>query len=167
MANANTITIGQFAELKGFVKNGLDSSTLVDLIIRFDSAKDFFEKRGFSFPNIFYYHRISRKEVIGILINKFKYPKKDAASKLDNLTHDFNMRVIERNPETDSNFESIVEAANAKAAQQNQKLKIGEQDIIILGGFLRENVSIVHSADVGMLATCKELGINSINITRS
>ena len=79
MGNGRILTIGQSAELKGFIKNGLDSSTLIDLIVRFDSAKDFFEKSGFGFSNIFYCHRISRKEVVdkyGVWGEKMNYGKK-------------------------------------------------------------------------------------------
>ena len=41
-------------------------------------------------------------------------------------------------------------------------MKIGEKDIVIIGGFLREKVNFMHSDDEDFLKTCEELGINII-----
>ncbi len=55
------------ASFKGFVKNGLDSSTIINLISVFDGKFDEFRKNGFTFPsNLFFYHEISRSEVIAV-----------------------------------------------------------------------------------------------------
>ena len=43
-------TVGGMAKLKGFVKNGLDSSTLINLIVVFDSEANELKQRGFTFP---------------------------------------------------------------------------------------------------------------------
>ena len=67
------LRISQVGTFKGVVKNGIDSGTLIDLIVRFGSAPDFFEARGFGFPNMFYCHRISRREVVGVLLNSYDF----------------------------------------------------------------------------------------------
>lgn len=160
------LTISQKGILKGVIKNGLDSGTLIDLIVRFDSAPDFFEKRDFGFPNTFYYHRISRREVVGVLINTYDYTKKDAVKELDDLTEKFGISIINRK-DSDVNYENIVRDANKKAIKKNKNVKkIGTEDIIIIGGFLREKINFVHSTDFSFRETCKELEMNAFNITR-
>ena len=42
------------------------------------------------------------------------------------------------------------------------RFKIGEKDIIILGGFVREKINFGHSDDEGLLKTCEELGITIV-----
>ncbi|MBI2147793.1 hypothetical protein HYU19_04950 [Candidatus Woesearchaeota archaeon] len=75
----------------------------------------------------------------------------------------FNLTKIQR-IDSDYLFEKMVEEANQRVVQKysNQRLKIGEQDIIIIGGFLREKINIIHSGDRGFLKTCEELSLNTI-----
>ena len=78
------------ATFKGFIKNGLDSSTMINLIVCFDSKFDEFRKRGFAFPpNLFYYHEISRSEVIGVLINEYNFTEEEAKESLKKLIGQF------------------------------------------------------------------------------
>src|SRR3989338_5928160 len=157
-------TAGGTIKLKGFVKNGLDSSTLINLIVVFDSKTNELSQRGFTFPpHTFFYHKVSRAEVIGILINKHNFIPDEAYESFNRLISQVDLRIIERR-DSDEMFEKLTEEANAKVVQKsnNPRLKIGEKDIVIIGGFLREKVNFVHSDDEGFLKTCEELEINVI-----
>lgn len=153
------------ATFKGFIKSGLDSSTLINLIIVFDGKSESFKQRGFtSPPNLFYCHEISRSEVIGVLINEYGFTKNEAIEVLNKLVNEFSLSKIVRVPELDASFELVVEEANKKVVDKhnNKLLKIGIPDVIIIAGFLRNNLNFVHSGDQGFLKTCEELGISSI-----
>ncbi len=157
-------TLSGMAKLKGFVKNGLDSSTLINLIVVFDSKTNELSQRGFTFPpHTFFYHKVSRSEVIGVIINKHNFTSEEAYESFNKLVSQLDLRMIERR-DSDELFENLVEEANSKVVQKvnNHRLKIGEKDIIIIGGFLREKVNFVHSDDEGFLKTCEELEINVI-----
>ena len=152
------------ATLKGFVLNGLDSSTLINLIIVFDSEFEEFKQRGFTFPpHLFFYHKISRAEVIGVIINKHNFTSEEAHESFNKLTSRFDLKLIERR-DSDEMFERLTEEANARVVQksENPRLKIGGKDIVIIGGFLREKINFVHSDDEGFLKTCEELGMNIV-----
>ena len=43
-------SVSGMATFKGFIKNGLDSSVLINLIVVFDSEFETFRKKGFTFP---------------------------------------------------------------------------------------------------------------------
>ncbi len=157
------------AAFKGFIRNGLDSSTLINLIVVYDGKYESFKQRGFtSPPNLFYYHEISRSEVIGVLINKHGFTKNEAVEALNKLVNEFNLSKIIRVLEVDAPFEKLVEEANKRIINKynNQELRLGEPDVIIIAGFLRNNLNFVHSGDEGFLKTCEELGINIIPIPK-
>ena len=157
-------TLSGMATLKGFVKNGLDFSTPIKLIVVFDSKTNELSQRGFTFPpHTFFYHKVSRSEVIGVLINKHNFTLEESYESFNELVSQLDLRMIERR-DSDELFENQVEEANSKIVQKfnNHRLKIGEKDIIIIGGFLREKVNFVHSDDEGFLKTSEELGINII-----
>lgn len=157
-------TISGLATLKGFVKNGLDSSTLINLIVVFDSETNELSQRGFTFPpNTFFYHQISRSEVIDVLINKHNFTQEEAYQSFNKLVSRLDCQMIGRR-DSDEMFERLAEEASNKVVRNsnNPRLKIGEKDIIIIGGFLREKINFVHSDDGGFLKTCEELGINII-----
>lgn len=152
------------ASFKGFVKHGLDSSTLINLVVVFDADFEEFKKRGFSFPpDLFYFHALSKPETIGVLINKHKFSKSEALEVFNKLQSQFNLKVIQR-IDSDELYEQLAEEANQKIIEKyrNPNLKIGDPDIIIIGGFLREQINFVHSADKGFLKTCEELKFNII-----
>lgn len=162
----NVFSLSGMATFKGFIKNGMDSSTMINLIVCFDSKFDEFKKRGFtSPPNLFYYHEISSmSEVIGVLINEHNFTEKEARESLKKLIDEFNLNVIVRDESTDESYEKIVEEANNRVVKKENdgKLKIGEQDVIIIGGFLKNKINCVHSGDKGFQKTCEELGLNVI-----
>ncbi len=158
-------SLSGMANLKGFIKNGLDSSTLINLIIVFDSEFKEFKNKGFTFPpNLFYYHEISRPETIGVLINRCNFSKKEAISAFDKMINQFGLRKIKRKESIDKDYELLVEDANERVfrTSKDSKLKIGIQDIIIIGGFMREKINLIHSGDRGFLKTCEELNLQII-----
>ena len=160
--NVETFTMSGMIRLKGFIKNGLDSSTLINLIVVFDSKTNELSQRGFTFPpHTFFYHKISRAEVIGVLINKHNFTKEEAYESFDKLCSQLDLHLIER-CDSDDIFEKLTEEANHKIVQKSNNLKIGEKDIVIISGFLREKINFVHSDDEGFLKTCEELGINTV-----
>ena len=59
---------------------------------------------------------------------------------------------------------TIVEETNKKVVDKNNNkmLEIGVPDVIIIAGFLRNNLNFVHSGDQGFLKTCEALRISSI-----
>lgn len=157
-------TLSGMATLKGFVKNGLDSSTIINLMVVFDSEADELKQRGFTFPpHTFLYHKVSKSEVIGVLINKHNFTPEEAFQSLNKLVSQLNLNMIDRR-DSDEMFEKLAEEANNKVVKNsnNPRLKIGEKDIVIIGGFLREKINFVHSDDEGFLKTCEELEINII-----
>ncbi len=162
--NVEAYTLSGMVKLKGFIKNGLDSSTLINLIVVFDSKTNELSERGFTFPpHTFFYHKVSRSEVIGVIINKHNFTPEEAYESFNKLVSQLDLIMIERR-DSDEMFEKLVEEANNKVVRKsdNPRLKIGEKDIVIIGGFLREKVNFVHSDDEGFLKTCEELGINVI-----
>lgn len=156
-------------DLRGFIKNGLDSSILINLIVAFDGKYDEYKKEGFTFPpNLFYFHEVSKPEVIGVLINSYGFTKEDAKEALKNLIEEFGLSEIKRK-DKDSYFEKIIEEANRKMVVLMRKpsLRIGRQDITIIGGFLRENINMIHSADEGFIKTCRELKVKTYSLPLS
>ncbi len=154
------------ATLKGFIRNGLDSSTLINLIVVFDGKFEIFRKHGFTFPpHLFFYHELSRPEVIGVLINKHKFTKEEAIEAFDNLVKDFYLEKIQRITSKDQAYQKVVEDANKVIVKKlGEKFHIGDNDILIIAGFLRENVTFVHSGDKGFIETCEELRMNAISL---
>ncbi|MEK6938473.1 MAG: hypothetical protein AABX04_05490 [Nanoarchaeota archaeon] len=161
-------TMSGMATLKGFIKNGLDTSTIINVIVSFDSEFEEFQKKGFTFPpNLFFYHEVSWPETIGVLINEHKFTKEEAVTALKKLIAKFNLQRIVRF-DSDDLFEKLVEEANQKVIQKsnNPRFKIGENDVIIIGGFLRDKINFVHSGDEGFLKTCEELSINTVPLPK-
>ncbi|MBS3116995.1 hypothetical protein J4421_05360 [Candidatus Woesearchaeota archaeon] len=159
-------TMSSMVKLKGFIKNGFDTSTIINVIVSFDSEFEEFRQRGFTFPpNLFFYHEVSWSETIGVLINEHKLSKEEAITALRKLIAKFNLQKVVR-LDFDDLLEKLVEEANQRVAKKfnNPGLKIGDNDVIIIGGFLREKINFVHSGDEGFLKTCEELGINTVRL---
>lgn len=163
--DVNVFTLSSMATFRGFVKNGLDSSVMINIIVCFDSKFEEFRKMGFTFPpNLFHYHEISISEVIGVLINEFKFTKEEAKDSLKVLISEFNLEKIIRNELTDEAYEKIVGEANERVIKKenNEELRIGDQDIIIIGGFLKNKINFIHTGDKAFQKTCKELKLNVV-----
>lgn len=140
----------------------MDTSRLVNLIICFDSPKNF-KIKGFAFPpNLFYIHEASFSEAVGILINKFKFSQREAIEKVKEWREEAGTEEIKRK-EGDELYEGIIEETNRGIVKnKGDNYKIGDVDIIIIAGFLRENINIVHVRDKGFEETCKRLKMNVI-----
>ncbi|MDI6738419.1 MAG: hypothetical protein QME12_07985 [Nanoarchaeota archaeon] len=155
-------SIQSMGELKGFVKNGIDSSTLINLIVVFHAEFDEFRARGFTFPpNLFHYHEASYSEVIGVLINKHGFSKEKAKESFEKLKQEFGLQEIKR-IDSDEDYEKRVKETNKEVVRKedNPKLEIGCTDSVIIGGFLRARMNIIHSGDEGFLKTCKAMDMN-------
>jgi predicted nucleic acid-binding protein len=164
--NVNVFSLCGKGVIKGIVKNGLDSSILINLIACHNV--DEFKKREFPFqPNLVYIQEVSRTETIGVLIHKFKYTLQEAKDAFENLKREFQIETIKRNI-TDIQYENIVTSANETVVNKhlNEKLKIGEKDVIIIGGFLKEKINFIHSADQAFCLTCDELKLNVIPLPK-
>ena len=148
--------------IKGAIKNGLDTSRLVNLIICFGSPKNF-RIEGFSFPpNLFYIHEISFDEAVGVLIRSFNFDKNKAISKVKEWKKEFKTCEIKRD-NTSEEYERIVEKVNEDIVKnKGENYKIGISDIRIIAGFLKEKINIVHVKDKGFEETCKKLNMNVI-----
>ncbi|MBS3156602.1 hypothetical protein J4442_00315 [Candidatus Woesearchaeota archaeon] len=155
-------TIKGNIKIKGAIKNGIDTSRLINLIVCFDSPENF-KIKGFAFPpNLFYIHEVSFSEAVGILINNFKLEEKQAISKVKKWRDEAGTGEIKREKE-DESYENLVKNTNdIIVKERGEKYKIGNLDIIIIAGFLRENINIVHARDKGFEETCKRLNINII-----
>lgn len=160
----NSFSLQGSAALKGFIKKGLDSSTLINLIVVFDGKFEIFRKQGFTFPpHLFYYHELSRPEVTGVLINKYNFTKEEAIESFDNMVKEFFLEKIQHIASKDRAYQRIVGNANKIVVKKfGKNFEVGDNDIIIIAAFLRENVTFVHSGDQGFIETCKELKINTL-----
>jgi len=165
----NVFSLSGMATFKGFIKNGLDSSVMINLIVCFDSKFDEFRKRDFTFPpNLFYFHKVSHPEVVGVLINTFNFTEKEAKESLKKLIEEFNLNKLMRDELTDESYEKLVEEANDRIVKKenNEDLRIGDQDIIIIGGFLKNKINFIHSGDENFKKTCEELKLNVIPLPK-
>ncbi len=117
---------------------------------------------------LLYYHEISRSEIIGVLINKFSYTTKEAIDSFDKLINEFRLNKIIRDESVDTTYEKLVEEANERIVQRDNRndLRIGQPDIIIIGGFLKLKVNSIHTGDEGFQKTCEELKLNVIPLPK-
>jgi hypothetical protein len=162
MRELHKFTIKGAWNIKNPIKNGLDTSRLVNLIICFNSPKDF-KMKGFPFPpNLFFIHEISFSEAVGILINKFNFLKKDAISKVKEWRKEVGTNEIKRD-KTSEHYELVVEEINRLVVKdKGDRYKIGENDVMIIAGFMKEGINMVHVKDKGFEETCKRLKMNVI-----
>ena len=118
-------TMSSMVKLKGFIKNGFDTSTIINVIVSFDSEFEEFRQRGFTFPpNLFFYHEVSWSETIGVLINEHKLSKEEAITALRKLIAKFNLQKVVR-LDFDDLLEKLVEEAN-QTPNQNMRKFVGK-----------------------------------------
>ena len=111
--------------LKNPIKNGLDTSRLVNLIICFDSPEEF-RIEGFSFPpNSFYIHEVSFNEAVGILIEKFNFDQKKAISKVKEWKKEFGTLEIKKDGNSEQYEKIVVEGARII----DNKIKLTDKQI--------------------------------------
>lgn len=157
-----TVLTGGMVIKGNVIKNGLDTSRFVNLIICFKKPENM-KIDGFQFlSNLFYIHEITFSEAIGILIHKFNYKPEDAKQIVKDWKSALQTKEIQRD-EDSKKYENIVEDTNKEVVKQKgENYKIGEPDIIIISGFKKENINIVHVKDKGFEETCKNLDIQVI-----
>lgn len=153
---------GRFIGLRGIIKNGLDTSRLINLIICFESPEEF-RMEDFPVPqNLFYINDLSFSEALGILIHEFDMSEKTAKRKILDWVDKFSLQRIRYDIICES-YEEVVRQANLKVVgTKGESYRIGDSDIKIISGFLKEKVNIVHARDKGLEETCKELGLNVV-----
>ncbi len=136
-----------------FTKYGLDANVLVDLIL-YPTAKDYFQKKGYSFPNKFLctLHQCIG-ETKGVLINRYDYSEEKANTEIDRILEEF---MIEKSPAV------VVEDDISVIEEIGQKYGLNEEDIPIIYGFWKLKINIVVVRDNAFENTCKELNINAI-----
>lgn len=155
------LTLNNAAILKGFTKNGLDSSRFINLILCFESPEEF-KARGYSFPpNLFYLHKLSVSETYGVLINKFNINKKEAAEKINSWLDGLNIHQID--PKNIKEYKDLVAGVNKEViADCGEDYLIKSPDIRIIASFIKEGINLIHVKDKGFEETCKRLNINII-----
>lgn len=151
---------GNFIFKGKFIKNGLDSSRFINLILAFDSPENYKMKGYPCPPNLFYIHKLSISEAIGVIINK--YQVKNVKEKVKKWIEELQIGVIDHSEI--EYYEKIIIGANKIAVKQfGEDYKIGEIDIRIIASFIKEGINIVHVKDKGFEETCKLLNMNVID----
>ena len=145
------------------IKNGLDTSRLVNLITVFTSPEEF-KMAGYPFPpHLFFVSDISFNETVGILIHKFNKTKDWAIAQIRLWYASFNLQRISE--EHIEKFIPLVRETNATIVKEfGENYRIGDEDTKIIACFLKEGVNIVHSSDKGFKETCKKLNMNIADI---
>ena len=136
-----------------FTKYGLDANVLVDLVL-YPKAKDYFQKRGYSFPDKFLctLHQCIG-EAKGVLINRYDYSEERVNTEIDRILEEF---MIEKSPAV------VVEDDIVIVEEIGQKYDLNEEDVPIIYGFWKLKINIVVVRDHAFENTCKELNINII-----
>ncbi len=153
---------GNFTFKGSFIKNGLDSSRLINIIVTSDSPEDY-KMSGYPCPpNLFYIHKISISETVGILINKYNLAAADAREKVSRWISELQITIID--PSDIESFEKIVSETNLIVIKElGEDYEIGDNDIKIIASFIKEGINVVHVKDKGFEETCRRLNINVIN----
>lgn len=151
---------------KGFEKVGIDTSILVNLIIKETNLFKFKEKE-FSIKNIFFYARKTKYEFIGVMINRYGFDKKEARKLWKKTVNAFNLNLIRIGNKDMSSYISQVKEVNNLLVKNRDNpnfqmtYKIGDSDIEIISHFLKEKVDLVYTSDRAFYETCKALGLKS------
>lgn len=153
MAQKRMILKGNVLVGDMFTKYGLDANVLVDLVL-YPKAKDYFQKRGYSFPDKFLctLHQCIG-EAKGVLINRYGYSEEKANTEIDKIIEEF---MIEKSPAV------VVEDDISVVEEIGQKYGLNEEDVPIIYGFWKLKINIVVVRDNAFESTCKELNLNVI-----
>ncbi len=136
-----------------FTKYGLDANVLVDLVL-YPKAKEYFEKRGYSFPGKFLCTLPQCiGECKGVLINRYGYSKEKADIEIDRMIDEF---LIEKLPNL------VIEDDLSVVEEIGQKYGLNEEDLPIIYGFWKLKVNIIVVRDNAFEDTCTELNIKVV-----
>lgn len=156
------VFVSQGITITGVIKNGLDTSRFVNMIVCFQEPSEFIVDGIPMPPNLFFINQITISETYGILLNEFGFTKLDAKQSIQKWIEGLNIQKIDRDDKTIS-YEPIVKKTNDEVVnKKGEKYRIGASDVIIIAGFLKERINIVHVKDKGFEETCKRLGMNII-----
>lgn len=136
-----------------FTKYGLDTNVLVDLVV-YPKAKEYFEKRGYSFPDKFLCTLPQCiGECKGVLIHKYGYTEDKANEAINKILEEF---LIEKLPNI------LIEDDILVVEGIGQRYGLNKEDFSIIYGFWKLKVNIIVVRDNAFENTCKELNINII-----
>lgn len=140
-----------------FTKYGLDSNVLVDLLL-YPKAKDYFQQRGYSFPDKFLCTLPQCiGETKGILIHKYNYSEERANQEIDRILEDF---LIEKLPTI------VIQEDVAFVEEIGKRYQLNSEDVPIIYEFWKLKVNIVVVRDKAFELTCRDLNINTIRWPR-
>lgn len=148
-----------------FQKVGIDTSVLVNLIVKeIDLFK--FKEKEFSPNDSLYYAMRTKYEFKGVLLNKFGFNKKEKNKLWKRAKNSLKLNPIRIGGRDISRHLEKVRKANASLIKQiNPQFKmfnkIGEEDIQIIANFLKWKINKVYTSDRAFYETCKILGLKS------
>ena len=151
---------------KGFEKVGIDTSILVNLVVK-DINLFKFKEKNFSIKNIFYYAQKTKYEFMGVLINKNGFDREEAKKSWKRVADALDLNLISTQKNKIFPYLFRVEEANNFLVKQRgncnfqMTYKIGKADIEIIANFLKEGVCLVYTSDRAFYETCKILRLNS------
>jgi hypothetical protein len=136
-----------------FVRFGLDTNVLVDLILH-PNAKEYFKDKGYSFPDKFLCTLPQCVgECKGVLINKYGLVQGEVDAKIDALLDEF---MIEKLPRL------VIESDISVVQEIGMKYGLNDEDVPIIYGFWKFKVNIVVVRDFAFEKTCSDLNITAI-----
>ncbi len=138
---------------------GIDTSVLISLIVKdIDLLK--FREKVFSPNDSLYYAMKTKREFRGVLLNRFKFKKKEKNKAWKRVKSSLGLNPIRIGKKNISEYLNKVREANAllikKAKPQLHKYyKIGEEDIQIIASFLKWKISKIYTSDMHFIELVK------------
>jgi len=152
--------------MKEYQKIGIDTSVLINLIIKdIDLFK--FKEREFSINDSIYYTMRTKYEFNGVILNKYGFNKKEKNKLWRRAKNSLGLMPIRIGKRNISSYLEKVREANAllvereRAVKYSAIYKIGKEDIEIIANFLKVNITEIYTSDRAFYETCKILGLKS------
>ena len=148
-----------------YQKVGIDTSTLINLVIKNIDLFDF-KKKKLSINDSLYYAMRTKYEFKGVMLNRFGFDKKEKNKLWKRVKNSLGLRPIKIGKRDISHQLEKVRKANASSVKQItkstfQSCKIGEEDIEIIANFLKWRISKTYTSDRAFHETCNALGFKS------
>ena len=150
---------------------GIDTSVLVNLIIKDINIFNFREKE-FLLSDSLYYAMKTKYEFKGVILNKFGFDKKEKNKLWKRAKSALKLKPIRIGERDISEYFDKVRKANALLVKRaNPKLqihaKIGEEDIEIISHFLKWKINKVYTSDRVFYEICRILDLKANLISMS
>lgn len=145
---------------------GIDTSVLVNLIIRDINIFKFREKE-FSENDSLYYAIRTKYEFKGVIISRFGFDKKEKNKLWRGAKSALKLSPIKIGKGDISHYLDKVKEAKFIVEKNNYFIVssgIGDEDIEIIANFLKWKISKVYTSDKAFYETCKVLGLKSVFI---